>query len=121
MADRNKHSGKTINPFRSELASVVPDGAPGTVASSSVWSSSLVAGNSSPNTPVLAMYPGLAEPSDEYLLFIRQIGLDTVMVMGLPEDMRSVEGLLSIKKRYADAGINVYTICGPICLVGTSS
>ncbi len=116
MTDRNKHSEKTINPIRSELASVVPDGAPGTVAPSSVRSSPSAAGNSSPNTPVLAMYPGLAEPSDEYLLFIRQIGLDTVMVMGLPEDMRSVEGLLSIKKRYADAGINVYTICGPISM-----
>ena len=88
MADNNKHSKKS-----NDLAS-----------------------NPSPNTPIIAMYPGQANPTDEYLLFIKQIGLDTVMVMGLPEDLRSVEGLLSIKKRYADAGINVYTICGPISM-----
>ncbi len=68
------------------------------------------------NSPVIAMYPGLARPTDDYLLFTKQIGLDTVMVMGLPEDMRSVDALLWIKKRYADAGISVYTICGPISM-----
>jgi mannonate dehydratase len=88
MVDNSKHPEKTINPTS----------------------------NLSLNTPIIAMYPGQAEPTDEYLLFIKQIGLDTVMVMGLPEELRSVEGLLSIKKRYADAGIKVYSICGPISM-----
>lgn len=70
--------------------------------------------NTSTNSPIIVMYPGLAEPTDEYLLFTRQIGLDTVLVAGLPEHLRSVEGLLSIKKRYTDAGIKVYSVLGPI-------
>ena len=86
MVDDNKHPDKTFKPII----------------------------NQSSNTPILVMYPGLAEPSDEYLLFIKQIGLDTVLVAGLPEYLRNVEGLLSIKKRYADAGIRVYSVLGPI-------
>ena len=86
MVDNNKHSENTLNP----------------------------ASNLSSNTPIIVMYPGLAEPTDEYLLFTKQIGLDTVLVAGLPEHLRSVEGLLSIKKRYADAGIKVYSVLGPI-------
>jgi mannonate dehydratase len=70
--------------------------------------------NPYPNAPIITMYPGMAEPTDEYLLFTKQIGLDTVLVAGLPEHLRSVEGLLSIKKRYADAGIKVYSVLGPI-------
>ena len=70
--------------------------------------------NDNSESPLIVMYPGLAEPTDEYLLFTRQIGLDTVLVAGLPEHLRSVEGLLSIKKRYADAGIKVYSVLGPI-------
>jgi mannonate dehydratase len=72
------------------------------------------ADNTAPSTPIIVMYPGQAKPTDEYLLFIKQIGLDTVLVAGLPEDLRSVEGLLSIKKRYDDAGIKVYSVLGPI-------
>jgi mannonate dehydratase len=86
MSDDKKHPGKTIEPF----------------------------GNPSSSTPIIVMYPGLAEPTDEYLLFTKQLGLDTVLVAGLPEHLRNVEGLLSIKKRYNDAGIKVYSIVGPI-------
>ncbi len=68
------------------------------------------------NTPIIVMYPGQAKPTDEYLLFMKQLGLDTVLVAGLPEDLRNVEGLLSIKKRYTDAGIKVYSVLGPIGL-----
>jgi mannonate dehydratase len=66
------------------------------------------------NIPIIVMYPGQAKPTDEYLLFIKQLGLDTVLVAGVPEELRNVEGLLSIKKRYTDAGIKVYSILGPI-------
>jgi mannonate dehydratase len=70
--------------------------------------------NSSSGVPEIVMYPGLASPTEEYLLFIRQIGIETVLVAGLPKELQSVEGLISIKKRYADAGIKVYSILGPI-------
>jgi mannonate dehydratase len=88
MGDNKKHSEKAIN----------------------------LGPNPSSNTPTIAMYPGQAEPTDEYLLLIKQLGLDTIMVMGLPEEMRNLEGLLSIKKRYADAGISLYTVGGPIAI-----
>ena len=46
--------------------------------------------NAPTNSPIIVMYPGLAEPTDEYLLFTRQIGLDTVLVAGLPAHLRNV-------------------------------
>jgi D-mannonate dehydratase len=66
------------------------------------------------NIPQIVMYPGQVRPTDEHLRFTKQLGLDTVMVAGLPEDLQNVEGLLSIKKRYEDAGIKVYSVLGPI-------
>jgi mannonate dehydratase len=50
-----------------------------------------------------------AKPSDEELLFLRQIGAEYVSVGSMP-DQRTAEGFLSIKKRYASAGITVYNI-----------
>jgi len=50
-----------------------------------------------------------AKPSDEELLFLRQIGAEYVSVGSTP-DLRTAEGFLSIKKRYAGAGITVYNI-----------
>ena len=50
-----------------------------------------------------------AKPSDEDLLFLRQIGAEYVSVGSTP-DLRSAEGFLSIKRRYASAGITVWNI-----------
>jgi mannonate dehydratase len=50
-----------------------------------------------------------ATPSDDQLLFLKQIGAEYVSV-GAPPDMRTAEGFLAIKKRYADAGITVWNI-----------
>jgi mannonate dehydratase len=50
-----------------------------------------------------------ATPTDEQLLFLKQIGAAYVSV-GAPPDMRTAEGFLAIKKRYADAGITVWNI-----------
>src|SRR6476659_5075723 len=50
-----------------------------------------------------------AAPSDEQLTFLKQIGAQYVSV-GAPADMRTAEGFLQIKKRYADAGITVWNI-----------
>ena len=48
-------------------------------------------------------------PTDEQLLFLKQLGAEYVSV-GSPPDLRTAEGFLQIKKRYADAGITVWNI-----------
>ena len=50
-----------------------------------------------------------ANPSDEQLLFLKQLGASYVSV-GSPPDLRTAEGFMQIKKRYADAGITVWNI-----------
>jgi mannonate dehydratase len=50
-----------------------------------------------------------AMPSDDQLLFLTQIGAKYVNVDTKP-DQRTLEWFLKIKKRYADAGIEVWTI-----------
>jgi len=50
-----------------------------------------------------------AKPSDDDLRFLRQIGAQYVSVGSTP-DLRTADGFLQIKKRYADAGITVWNI-----------
>jgi mannonate dehydratase len=50
-----------------------------------------------------------AKPSDNDLLYLQQIGAEYVSVGSTP-DLRTAEGFLQIKKRYADAGITVWNI-----------
>jgi mannonate dehydratase len=50
-----------------------------------------------------------AKPTDEELLFLKQIGAEFVSVQSTP-DLRTAEGFMQIKKRYADAGITVWNI-----------
>ena len=50
-----------------------------------------------------------ANPSDEQLTFLKQLGAEFVSV-GAPPDLRTADGFLQIKKRYADAGITVWNI-----------
>ena len=50
-----------------------------------------------------------ALPTDEQLLFLKQIGAEYVSV-GAPRDLRTADGFLQIKKRFADAGIAVWNI-----------
>lgn len=49
------------------------------------------------------------KPSDEQLLFLKQLGAEYVSVGSTPE-LQTAEGFLEIKKRYADAGIAVWNI-----------
>ena len=55
------------------------------------------------------MCPITAKPSDDDLLFLKQMGAEYVSVASTP-DLRTAEGFLQIKKRYADAGITVWNI-----------
>jgi mannonate dehydratase len=48
-------------------------------------------------------------PSDEQLLFLKQLGAEYVSVGSTPE-LRTAEGFMQIKKRYADAGVTVWNI-----------
>ncbi|HEX4138133.1 MAG TPA: mannonate dehydratase [Bryobacteraceae bacterium] len=50
-----------------------------------------------------------ANPTDDDLLFFRQLGVDCVFCAVTP-DLNSVDGLLHIRKRYADAGLTVHNI-----------
>jgi mannonate dehydratase len=50
-----------------------------------------------------------ATPSEEQLLFLKQLGAEYVSVASTP-DLRTAEGFMQIKKRYADGGIAVYNI-----------
>src|SRR6185503_17721219 len=50
-----------------------------------------------------------ATPTDEQLLFLQQLGAGFVSVGSTPE-LRTAEGFIQIKKRYADAGITVWNI-----------
>jgi mannonate dehydratase len=49
------------------------------------------------------------KPTDEDLLFLKQIGAEYVSVGSTP-DLRTAEGFIQIRKRYADAGITVWNI-----------
>jgi mannonate dehydratase len=48
-----------------------------------------------------------AHPTDEDLLFFKQVGVDRVCARGSKPEDQTVEGLLALKKRYADAGLMV--------------
>jgi mannonate dehydratase len=63
-----------------------------------------------PNTPGIKLCAqSSAKPTDEELLFLKQIGAEYVSVASTP-DLRTAEGFLQIKRRYADAGITVWNI-----------
>ena len=50
-----------------------------------------------------------AEPTDEDLTFFKQLGVD-VVYCAVPPALNSVEGVRSIQKRYADAGLRVHNV-----------
>jgi len=76
----------------------------------------LLAAQSKARATVHTIQPGIklcaqasAKPSDDDLLYLRQIGADYVSVGSTP-DLRTAEGFMQIKKRYADAEITVWNI-----------
>ena len=63
-----------------------------------------------PNGPGIKLCAqSTAKPTDDELLFLKQIGAEYVSVASTP-DLRTADGFLQIKKRYADAGITVWNI-----------
>jgi mannonate dehydratase len=66
--------------------------------------------NVHPNAPGIKLCAqSSAKPTDEQLLFLKQIGAEYVSVGSTP-DLRTAEGFLQIKQRYAAAGITVWNI-----------
>src|SRR5215510_10319006 len=98
----------TFNPARRAFSKMALAGAMGGPA---LISSAMA---SSADTPKIA--PGIkicvqssAAPTDEDLLFIKQLGVEFVSVASTPE-LRTAEGFLQIKQRYAAAGVTVWNI-----------
>jgi mannonate dehydratase len=50
-----------------------------------------------------------ADPTDDQLQFLKQVGAEYVSV-GAPPELRTADGFLQIKQRYQDAGITVWNI-----------
>src|SRR6202012_55645 len=50
-----------------------------------------------------------AEPTDDDLAFFKQLGVD-VVYCAVPAALNSLDGVLKIKKRYADAGLRVHNV-----------
>ncbi len=51
-----------------------------------------------------------SNPTEDDLLFYKQVGVDSVYVTGSTPEYKTVEGMLAIKKRFADAGLVVEKI-----------
>jgi mannonate dehydratase len=89
----------------------------GRMALTATWGAAAVLGSTRANSaPLPPIPPGIklcaqspANPTDDQLLFLKQIGAEYVSVGSMP-GRRSAEDFARIKKRYADAGITVWNI-----------
>jgi mannonate dehydratase len=104
----SERGGGAAHPGRRDFGKMTLSGALGAAA--------LLGGARRSAATVHTAQPGIklcvqasAKPSDQELLFLRQIGAEYVSV-GAPPDLRTAEGFQQIKKSYADAGITVWNI-----------
>src|ERR1700691_3091229 len=97
-----------FTPDRREFVKLAADGA---LSAAGVFASARPASatvhQSAPGIKLCAQTS--AKPSDDDLLFLKQMGAEYVSVASTP-DLRTAEGFMQIKKRYADAGITVWNI-----------
>ena len=101
-------TGISTNTDRREFVKIAMGGALGVPAFLSATSTaSATVHRSEPGFKLTGQGP--AKPTDDDLLFFNQIGAKYVSVASTP-DLRTVEGFMQIKKRYADAGITVWNI-----------
>ena len=97
-----------FHPDRREFGKLALSGALGTAAF--LNSAGGHAKAMQPNQPGIKLCAqSSARPTDEQLLFLKQIGAEYVSVGSTP-DLRTADGFAQIKKRYADAGITVWNI-----------
>lgn len=95
------------NPDRRDFGKIALGGALGAALVGSATRSEAAVHNAQPGIKLCAQ--SSAKPSDDDLLFLRQIGAEYVSVASTP-DLRTADGFKQIKKRYADAGIIVWNI-----------
>ncbi len=101
-------TGILANPDRREFVKLAMGGALGVPALlSSTSTASATVHQNEPGFKLTGQGP--AKPTDDDLLFFNQIGAKYVSVGSTP-DLRTAEGFMQIKKRYADAGITVWNI-----------
>src|ERR1700733_15808566 len=97
-----------FNPDRREFVKLAVGGA---LSAAGVFASarpvSATVHKSAPGIKLCAQ--STANPSDDDLLFLKQMGAEYVSVASTP-DLRTAEGFTQIKKRYVDAGITVWNI-----------
>jgi mannonate dehydratase len=98
-------SGKQFN--RREFGRIALGGTLGAALIGSTRSGSAAVRPQPPGIKLGSAAP--ADPSDEDLLFFKQLGVDCVYC-AVPPAFNSVEGVLKIKKRYADAGLSVHNV-----------
>ena len=97
-----------FNPDRREFVKLAVGGALGAAALMQTETAAKAAVHrSSPGMKLCAQ--ASAKPTDEELLFLKQMGAEYVSVGSTP-DLRTAEGFMEIKKRYADVGITVWNI-----------
>jgi mannonate dehydratase len=103
-----KTTDTTFNPARREFSKMALAGAMGGPALfSSVMASSAKVPKIAPGIKICVQSP--ANPTDDDLLFIKQLGVEYASVASTPE-LRTAEGFLQIKQRYASAGVTVWNI-----------
>ena len=79
----------------------------GAAFSASEGTASAVIHQNAPGIKISVQSP--ATPTDDDLLFLKQLGAGYVSV-GSPPELRTAEGFIQIKKRYASVGITVWNI-----------
>src|ERR1700733_16269004 len=100
-----------FSPDRREFVKLAVGGA---LSAAGVFASPRIASASvHPSAPGIKLCAqSSAKPTDDELLFLKQLDAEYVSVGSTP-DLRTAEGFMQIKKRYADAGITVWNIGTP--------
>ena len=96
-----------FSPERRKFGEAVLGGVLGAATLFSTEPSPATVHANAPGIKLCAQFP--AKPTDDDLLFLKQIGIEYVSVQSLP-GARTAEDFLAIKKRYADGGITVWNI-----------
>ena len=99
--------GAALNPDRREFVKLAVGGTLGASSLLSPASAGATVHKSASGIKLCAQ--ATAKPADDELLFLKQMGAQYVSVASTP-DLRTADGFLQIKKRYADAGITVWNI-----------
>ena len=99
--------GSTLNPDRREFVKLAVGSALGASSLLSPASAGATVQKSASGIKLCAQ--ASAKPTEDELLFLKQMGAQYVSVASTP-DLRTADGFLQIKKRYSDAGITVWNI-----------